>query len=438
VRTASLRARVTLVTLGLLVAVLAVVITSVTLGYEAHLRSDLRNRLTAAGEAVARAGSASAATGLTRGLALEGIATTVQKGAGPLPPGKDARPAPTKTGASIESIGSMLMLTQVLPDGTRVSFSASGAQASRSIRDLLALEFGVGLAALVVAGLLIRWGTTSALRPMTQVAETASAIAAGDRTRRLHPQRTDTELGVMATAFDHMVDSLDQALAASARSEEAMRQFVAEAAHELRNPIAALQASAERLLRDQPDRPERDELEASLAGDAARLGRLAGDLLDLARLEAEGTPPTETVDLGSLVVAAVVDSRRDAGPDIQVQAESVLVQADASGITRVVRNLIENAIAAVPPTGHVDVTVRRDHKAVEVNVTDDGPGIAAADRGRIFNRFTRLQPGSTPGTGLGLAIARQIARQHGGDLTCDEQDTGASFTLRFPQGPRLR
>lgn len=431
-KTGSVRARVMMVILGLLVIVLAVVITAVTLAYQARLHDDLRNRLYAAGSAVARSGSASTATGLARGLALEGIATTIN-GRPPTPVGKPPPPRVTKAGSEIVSSGDLLTLTEVLPNGTRVIFSANQAEIHRSIRSLLLLEVVVAFAALTLAAGLVWYGTKTALRPLSEVSETASAIAEGDRIRRLRPDRPDTELGVMAAAFDRMVDALDEAASVAQRSEESMQRFLADAAHELRTPIASLQATSERLLRNQPDRPERDEVEASLAASASRLGRLVADLLDLARLEAAGPPRVEAVNLEHVARQVATEARSNGGPEICLRTLPLVVHGDASGISRVVRNLLENAVAAVAPTGHITLRVQPYADGAAVNVTDDGPGIAPAVRDRIFERFTRLQSGSSQGTGLGLAIAQRIARQHGGDLTCDESPVGASFTLWIPE-----
>jgi signal transduction histidine kinase len=420
------------VTLGLLVIVLAVVVTAVTLAYHARLQDDLRNRLNAAGTAVARGGSASSATGLVRGLALEGIATTINRSPPPTPLGKPTSPRVIKPGSEIVSTGDLLILREELPDGTRITFSASQSEIDRSIRSLLFLEVAVGLAALALAAGLVWRGTKTALRPLSEVSETASAIAEGDRKRRLHPDRADTELGAMAAAFDRMVDALDESALVAQRSEESMQRFLADAAHELRTPIAALQATSERLLREQPERPERDEVEASLAASASRLGRLVADLLDLARLEAAGAPQVEAVNLENVARQVAADASANGGPEIRLRTVPVTVRGDASGITRVVRNLLDNAIAAVPPTGHITLTVQPYPAGAELNVTDDGPGVTSAARERIFDRFTRMQSGSNQGTGLGLAIAQRIARQHGGDLTCDESPLGASFTLWLP------
>ena len=433
-RTGSLRARVALVTLGILAAVLVAVVTAVTLAYRSSLQDDLRSRLVSAGEAVRSAGSADAAKGLIPGLALEGIATSIQRGPTPLPPGKNAgQKAPVKPGGSITSRGSLLLLDETLPDGTRVTFSSSSAQITRSVLRLLFVELIVAMAALAVSVVLVLRGTKSALRPLAEVNETATRIAAGDRAVRLRPERTDTEPGSMAAAFDQMVDALDAALEHAESAETAMRRFLADASHELRTPVASLQASAETLLREQPDRPLKDELEAALARQAARLGRLIDDLLSLARLEDADRLPDETVDLDQLARTAVAEAR-ERMPELRIDldARDARTRGDANGLQRALRNLLDNAVTAAAPDGHVDVAVRAGEDDAEIRVSDDGPGIPEADRERIFERFVRLDPAQPGGTGLGLAIAQLIARRHGGDLTCDHVPSGSSFTLRLP------
>jgi signal transduction histidine kinase len=238
----------------------------------------------------------------------------------------------------------------------------------------------------------------------------------------------------MAAAFDDMVDALEAAIRQARDSEETMRRFLADASHELRTPIAALQSSAETLLREQPRRPTRDALEAALAGDAARLGRLVDDLLSLARLNALVPARSTEIDLASLAEAAIADGhRRGLGGDISLEASGVAaVEGDPDAISRIIRNLLENAVAAAGPAGHVRLRVAKDAREARLSVEDDGPGVPATERERIFDRFVRLTPGGPTGSGLGLAIARRIARQHQGDLTCDEVERGARFTLRLP------
>ena len=432
--TGSLRARVTYVMLALLVGVLIAVVTAVTLVYRSSLQSDLRSRLSSAGAAVQQAGTGVAAKALVQGLALEGIATNIEN-AQLLPPGKGnpGQTAPIKAGASITSKGSLLVLAEVLPDGTRVTFSSSSAQITHSVVRLLIVELIVVLVALGLAVVVLLRGTKSALEPLARVNETATRIAGGDRALRLRPARTDTELGSMAAAFDQMVDALEAALAKAEGAESAMRRFLADASHELRTPVASLQASAETLLREQPARPQRDELEAALARQAARLGRLIDDLLSLARLEDADNARAELVDLAQLTHAAVDEARqRSPGLEIALDVHDAHTHGDASGLQRALTNLLDNAATAAGPNGHIDVAVMTTNLETAIRVADDGPGIPEADRERIFDRFVRLNHEQSLGTGLGLEIARRIARQHRGDVTCDSVQTGAAFTLRLP------
>jgi signal transduction histidine kinase len=113
------------------------------------------------------------------------------------------------------------------------------------------------------------------------------------------------------------------------------------------------------------------------------------------------------------------------------------IHGDADALSRLFRNLLDNALAAVPPAdGAVSISVQRTGEHIEALITDNGPGIPHSQRERIFERFVRLTQAS-PGHGLGLAIARRIARLHGGDLICDASATGAAFTLRLPVQTRL-
>ena len=425
-KTGSLRARVILTTLALLAIVLAAVVTAVTLAYRTRLDGDLRNRLTKASAVVRRAGVSADAKPLIAGLSLEGIATSIK------PPARTG-PPPTrsdKTHSTIQTHGSLLTLTEVLPDGTNVTFSASRTSIDHAVTNLLLVELLVAAAALALATLFVVRGTRTALRPLSAVIETATRIAHGDRKLRLEPSRTDTELGSLAAAFDQMVDALEAAIEEARASEAATRRFLADASHELRTPVAALQASVETLLREQPERPERDRLEAAVARDSEQLGRLVSDLLGLARLEAH--PTRALVDLATIARPLVAEAHRrapDAAITLDVDGDTT-VRGDPDALERVLRNLIDNALAAIPPTGRIDVHLQRLNGYVQAGIADDGPGVPEHERQRIFERFVRLDP-SKPGHGLGLAIARRIAQQHDGDLTCDPTPNGACFTLRL-------
>jgi signal transduction histidine kinase len=426
-KTGSLRGRVILTTLALLAVVLAGVVTAVTLAYRAKLDGDLHSRLAKAGAAVERTGSAGQAKRLLPGLALEGIAIRIK------PPADTGAPAagPAKTVSSIQARGSLLILDEVLPDGTKIAFRASRASIDHAVTNLLLIELLVAGAALVLATLLVLQGTRAALRPLSSVIETTRRIAHGDSKLRLDPSRTDTELGSLAQAFDQMVDALETAIEEARASDAATRRFLADASHELRTPITALQASVETLLREQPERPERDRLEAAVARESERLGRLVNDLLGLARLEAQ--PTRALIDLATIARPLVEDAQIRA-PRATITLDSdndTTVRGDPDALERVLRNLIDNALAAIQPTGRIDVHFKRLNGYVQAVVADDGLGVPEHERQRIFERFVRLDP-IKPGHGLGLAIARRIAKQHDGDLTCDPTPSGASFTLHLP------
>ncbi|GAA4261929.1 HAMP domain-containing sensor histidine kinase [Dactylosporangium darangshiense] len=430
--TGSLRRRIIMTTLPVLAVVLAAVVTAVTLLYRASLDRDLERRLTAAAGAMRQAWPAGQAKQLAFTLALEGIATDIVTGPPNAADPATAAAASARPDVSVARHDSLLVVRHTLPDGTQITYSASEVQNDRAVQRLLAIEIAVSLAALAVATLLVMRAATTALHPLTEVARTARRIASGERSQRLRPSRTDTQLGGMAAAFDQMLDALEAAITRAEHAETAMRNFLADASHELRTPIAALQASAEVLLREQPPRPERDTIEASLARDAVRLGRLVDDVLGLARAETQ--QQFAELDLNALI-RQLADQAAERAPGTRITlglGDRAMVHGDPDALRRLMHNLLDNALAAVPRTGGaVSVSVQRTDEHIEVRITDNGPGIPDAERERIFERYVRLTR-SVPGHGLGLAIARRIARLHHGDLVCDAAATGAAFTLHLP------
>jgi two-component system OmpR family sensor kinase len=431
VSTGSLRRRVTLAVLGLLLAAIVAFGVIVTLAYQQSRQDDLDHRMKAAARTLSESWGSDGIKGTITALHLEGIDVKVRQNGqvlvDPLPP--DAKPGDRTVKLPDES--KLLTVHLVLRDGATATLMASPGGIHNDVRRLVIVEALVGGALLLLGALVVTWVTRAALRPLDHVAEVAEGIAGGELDWRLQPSRSDTELGRMATAFDRMVDALQEALERSRAAEATTRQFVADASHELRTPIASVQATAETLLREQPERPDRDELEARLAGQAARLGRLVGDLLDLARLDADRTRGGTEIDLQSVAWAALDQSGTAAGRvrvAIDPAGPPPPVRGDSQALVRVVRNLLDNA----PPASRIEVTLEGSATEARVRVVDDGPGVPPDERERIFERFVRLDGGARPGAGLGLAIARGIARQHGGDLRCDSVERGASFTLLLP------
>jgi two-component system OmpR family sensor kinase len=251
----------------------------------------------------------------------------------------------------------------------------------------------------------------------------AGRIAAGNRGERLQPDTPGTDLGRTAVAFDGMLDALEA-------SELRMRAFLADASHDLRTPIAGVIATADALLRDDPDRAERERRLVAMVREARRAGRLVDDLLLMTRLD--GADPAaalrrQPVDLAALA-EDVAATQRLLGADVHAATEPAPVEGDPEQLTRVLTNLADNARRA---GRQVRITVRREGGQAVAEVIDDGPGVPPADRDRVFERFVRLEAG--PGrNGLGLPIARAVARAHGGELTCEDAPAGARFVLRMP------
>jgi two-component system phosphate regulon sensor histidine kinase PhoR len=231
-----------------------------------------------------------------------------------------------------------------------------------------------------------------------------------------------------------------------ARRLEAMRRdFVANTSHELKTPVAAIQAAAETLrdaVRQDPRAARR--FAEQLHGDALRLSRIVAELLDLSRLEA-GPPPLAPVRLDRLAAQEVERLREQAGRGgvtIEVRAEPVSVQGSAEDLALLVRNLLNNAVRYSPDGGRVVVDVNSHDGNAILSVRDTGIGIPSRDLPRIFERFYRVDRArsrESGGTGLGLSIAKHVAELHGGRIEVEsELGRGSEFRVRLPTGGGAR
>jgi two-component system, OmpR family, sensor kinase len=299
----------------------------------------------------------------------------------------------------------------------------------------------VALLAVVVIVVGVPLVVKVALSPLDAMTALARDIGAGRRGRRLGRPRGDTELGRTASAFDEMLDALEGVERRALASEEGMRRFVADAAHELRTPIAGIAAAAEAVLQ-QPsgaDPQSRERLLMVLGREAHRASRLVEDLLDLARIDSGLSLHPEPTDLRELTDFQV-ERARLLHPDVvlTVDGPNVVADVDAARIGQVVAHLLNNACDVTPAGQAIRVIVERVDGHAEVAVADSGPGVAPQDRERIFGRLVRLNGSGGPhmsGAGLGLPIARGIARAHGGDVFCrpaNPNGGGAVFVLRLP------
>ena len=280
----------------------------------------------------------------------------------------------------------------------------------------------VPLAVLLVA--VVAWLATSrALRPVERIRARAAEISARDLHQRVPVPNSRDAVARLATTLNVTLGRLEHAVTRQ-------RGFVADAAHELRSPIASVRTQLEVAL-DQPDRADWPAVAEGAATDVQRLQSLAEDLLLLARFDTEVAVPFDEVDLAA-VVREYCDS---VGVACQVDGRAPM-RGHTGHLRRLLVNVVDNALRHAASTVLVSVRRRAD-SVVVVEVLDDGPGIPVADRERAFERFTRLDEARTRdggGAGLGLAIARDIAVQHGGTLTVGDSPAGARLVATFPFG----
>ena len=286
-----------------------------------------------------------------------------------------------------------------------------------------------GAAALLMVQFLAR-GLT---KPLRHMAEATTAMAGGDYSRRVSAAGND-EVADLARSFNAMAAEL-------AETDRVRKEFVANASHELRTPVAALRSTLENLV-DGVGQPDARTLERMLAR-AEHLSLLVGQLLDLSRLDAETElAEVRPVDLGDLL-HDVADELGVVHPDNEIVIRAPVdlkVEGRPARLRQVFVNIVGNAARFSRPGEAVVVTVTQNNGSAGVTVRDTGPGIPAAERAKVFERF--WQAGETArtgsgGAGLGLAISRQIVDQHGGSIEVREnKPSGACFVITLPRRQR--
>ncbi|MEV7382831.1 sensor histidine kinase [Streptomyces lydicus] len=288
----------------------------------------------------------------------------------------------------------------------------------------LAVGVPVAITVLTAVGWLL---LGRALRPVDLLRAQAADITASDPSRRLDVPPAHDELGRLARTLNDLLSRLDSA----ARRQ---RQFVADAAHELRSPVSSLRAQLDVAI--QHSRSTRwDALAPELSAETRRLSRLVDNLVQLARLDAHPTYRHDTVDLDDIVFTEVRRARPEA-PHVAMDQSAVgaaRVNGDADALARALRNLLDNAARYARSRVDVRLCVRDGH--AELTVADDGPGIPAPDRDRVFDRFTRLDTArtrDTGGSGLGLAIVHDVITAHGGTVHVEDNSPGARVVVRIP------
>jgi two-component system OmpR family sensor kinase len=281
-----------------------------------------------------------------------------------------------------------------------------------------------GLIALAVS-LLVGFAAALAFaRRVRRLERAAERIASGDFGQPVLDRGRD-ELGELARAFDRMRLQL-------AQLDDARRSFIAHASHELRTPIFSLGGFLELLRDEQLDDATREEFLATMVEQVERLAKLAGDLLDLSRIDAgQLRPEDEPVELGTLAAVlrdefSVLARRYEHTLELEIE-EAGIARGDGERILQIGRVLVNNALVHTPPETPVRIVARGASLAVE----DEGPGIPETDRERVFARFTRLDGGRASGTGLGLAIAKELAELMGGRLVLESRSGSTVFRLEL-------
>jgi two-component system OmpR family sensor kinase/two-component system sensor histidine kinase QseC len=306
----------------------------------------------------------------------------------------------------------------------------------RPVRERLAANAALRSVAplLVVApilALLGGWLVARALRPLRR-------LAADVRSRdgeSLAPLRDDN----LPDEVTPLVSALNGLLARLSGVLDAQRAFVADAAHELRSPLTALKLQL-KLLREARDEPARRAAAEQLAQGVERAARLVEQLLARARAEPGAPLATEPLDLSDVArqtLADLLPLAHARGSDVELHADAPLpLHGDRAALTALVRNLADNAVRHSPPGARIELRVARDDGLPCLSVDDSGPGIAAEDRARVFDRFVRRAAQGDAGSGLGLAIVRSVAQRHGATVELGESPLGGlRVQVRFGAAP---
>jgi two-component system OmpR family sensor kinase len=273
-----------------------------------------------------------------------------------------------------------------------------------------------------------------AMAPVAALTASARDIAETRDARRSLPQsRADDEVAELAGTLQDMLDALEASRSETEDMLVRQREFVADASHELRTPLTSILANLE-LLAEVLD-GERGEAARSALRSSQRMRHLVGDLLLLARADARRTLPREPTDLGDVLV----DAAAELGPvadrhELTVDARPAVVTGVPDELHRMVLNLIENAVRHTPAGSRVRAAVGPQDGAVVLTVEDDGPGVPADLRERVFERFVRGGGDRGSSAGLGLSIVRAVAESHGGSVTLEDARPGARFVVRLPTG----
>jgi two-component system OmpR family sensor kinase len=310
---------------------------------------------------------------------------------------------------------------------------------------MLTFAILISLAVIISCALLGWYGVRRAFRPLTQIEDTAAAIAAGDLARRIPEPAAQDEVASLSHSLNAMLAQIEQSFAVRQASEERMRQFVADASHELRTPLAAVRGYAELYRQGAVTDPEDvTGTMRRIEDESIRMGGLVNDLLLLTRLDRQRPLERGPVDLTVLAADAVQDARA-LDPTRQVRLvgisgdiEPTTIEGDEAKLRQVVTNLVGNAVNHTPEGTGIEIAVgcgAPGHARLEVR--DHGNGVDPVKARKVFERFYRADPsrvrGHGGGNGLGLAIVAAIVNAHDGQVgVAPTPGGGATFVVELP------
>lgn len=327
-----------------------------------------------------------------------------------------------------------------------VVVAASFADADATLRRMELIAAGVGLVIVALAGVggwaLVRLG----LRPLAAIEVTAAAIASGDLSQRVATPSTNTEVGRLSASLNDMLTQIEHAFRERTATEQRLRQFVADAGHELRSPLATIRGHAELYRHGVATTPDDvARLLSRVESESIRMGALVEDLLLLARLDTAPRLQFQPVDLLTLAADTVVDARaRDGSRSIVLSRSAAdpeedvapVVRGDEAKLRQILSNLLSNALRHTPSGTPVEVQVGVRAATVRLLVIDHGPGLSEDAAARVFERFYRDDPGrarSAGGSGLGLSIVAGLVRAHRGSVHHEPTPGGGStFVVVLP------
>ena len=317
------------------------------------------------------------------------------------------------------------VLTQPLAEGAAIQVAASLEDTDDTLSTLVLILFLVSAGGIALAAALGAVVARTALAPAAEVSGAAEEVArTRDLTRRIEVRGED-ELGRLAASFNQMMEALE-------RSETSQRRLVADASHELRTPLATLRTNIETLGRgDRLDAAERGRLVSDLTDELEELTALVTDVVELAREPGANQLAIQDVRLDELARDAVERARRRArGMRFIESVSPSVVRADPERVGRAISNMLDNAAKWSPAGGEIELSSENGR----VSVRDHGPGFAAEDLPRVFDRFWRSDEArGKQGSGLGLAIVQRVAEEHGGSVrAANAEDGGAVVEIELP------